>query len=102
MIESCKKCNCDFLTEADPYGVIPSSKGYLLFCSTCFAEKTYEPAIIREIQSLKTQLEEAEKVIKSAMRSCSEDCASVRHLPKKCACVAQQARGYFEKYKETK
>jgi hypothetical protein len=39
MIESCKKCNCDFLTEADPYGVIPSSKGYLLFVALALQRK---------------------------------------------------------------
>jgi septal ring factor EnvC (AmiA/AmiB activator) len=55
-----------------------------------------------QIQSLKAQLAEAEKVIKSAMRSCSEGCASVRPLRRKCDCVAQEARKYFEKYKETK
>jgi seryl-tRNA synthetase len=32
MIESCANCGQDFLTEADPHLVIPSSKGYVLKC----------------------------------------------------------------------
>lgn len=38
MIQTCNKCQEDFLTEADPYIVTPTSKGYILTC-TCVISK---------------------------------------------------------------
>lgn len=33
MLETCRACKQDFLTEADPYVVRPTPQGYMLYCS---------------------------------------------------------------------
>ena len=55
MIETCSNCSNEFLTEADPYVVVPRNN-YKLLCYNCFSIN-YETAI------LKQRLQEAEKVI---------------------------------------
>ena len=37
--QECDQCKEPFLTEADPYGIIPTNMGAFLYCWKCFIEK---------------------------------------------------------------
>lgn len=48
MICTCPKCGNDFLTEADPYITVPSSKGYTLYCTCELSRLKAENELMRE------------------------------------------------------
>jgi hypothetical protein len=60
MIESCESCGENFLTEADPYVVRPTSKGYKLYC--CCHIKGFD-----EVKSMKDKIEAENKKLREAL-----------------------------------
>ncbi len=48
MIATCPTCKKDFLTEADPFITIPSSKGYALYCTCEITRLKEENKMMRE------------------------------------------------------
>lgn len=48
MLETCPRCNKDFLTEADPYIVIPTAKGKVLHCTCILDELRKENQELKE------------------------------------------------------
>ena len=102
MIETCSNCSNEFLTEADPYVVVPRNN-YKLLCYNCFSIN-YETAI------LKQRLQEAEKVIEfyadqdnwCGSWSVYKDCTTVsdiNYVEEYVECGGKRAREYMEKYK---
>ena len=45
---TCPKCKKDFLTEADPFITVPSSKGYTLYCICELTRLKDENGLMRE------------------------------------------------------
>ena len=59
MLKTCENCNQDFLTEADPYVVVPTSNGYRYYCSCCLASNDN----IKSIVALKKEIIELKKKV---------------------------------------
>lgn len=61
MIETCELCGSDFLTEADPYVVRPTSSGVKLYCYCQI--KSFEEMDIVVIKRLKAENEELRQTV---------------------------------------
>lgn len=46
----CSRCNQQFLTESDPYVVLPKCSGTEFVCTNCFASSVYINAITDAIE----------------------------------------------------
>ena len=60
-MEICKKCNKEFLTECDPYAIIPTNNGYDLNCGCVFVE-TQEKQLKEIQEKLKTEFDTGYKL----------------------------------------
>ena len=59
---SCELCKRDFLTEADPHVIRPTSKGYLHYCS-CMIINHDQISGIEKLQTENKKLREALEVV---------------------------------------